>query len=407
MAENAVEKFMFQALRLALKGEAWVAPNPRVGAVLVKNGKVIGQGWHQKFGGPHAEINALEDCRRRGHDPKGATLYVTLEPCCHRGKTPPCTKAIARAGIAAVEAATLDDFDRVAGRGAAWLRQHGIEVKVGLCQEEARRQNFGFFKLQKTATPQVILKWAQSLDGRLAWPKLKPEKPAKKTKPGVTPPIKIYHPREELPPRTPGGYITGAAVRKHVHLLRAQCGAVLAGMGTVLADDPMLNVRLPGRHFQPIRVILDSHLRLPLDTKLVQTAEKFPTLVYTTHQTMIHQTRRVDNLTATGVEVIGLAEQNGRLHLGAVCAELGSRGITDILVEGGPTLLSEFLRQDLGDKVMIYQAPLLIGGAAPSLSFSDPVAQLHGLTRTVLDDDLLIEGYIHPVPPEPKDEDDD
>ena len=215
-------RFMKRALNLAARGAGWVAPNPKVGAVIVKQDQIIGSGYHRRYGLAHAEVEALQNCRNRGENPSGATMFVTLEPCCHQGKTGPCTEAIATAGISHVEIATLDDCELVAGKGAVWLREKGISVNTGYCEHQARRLNTGFFKHQKTGLPQVILKWAQSIDAKLTWPS-----PSQKR------------------------WITNENSRRHVHRLRHQCGAVLVGIGTVLADDPLLTVRLGRKSYQP------------------------------------------------------------------------------------------------------------------------------------------------------------
>jgi len=249
------EVFMNLALELAQKGAGFVAPNPKVGAVIVSGNKIIGQGYHKSYGQNHAEVEALLDCKCRNHDPRGSTLFVTLEPCCHYGKTPPCTKAILDAGISRVEIATLDPFEQVSGNGFKLLQDKGIDVNIGLCKNQALRLNTGYFKRIHQQLPQVICKWAQSIDGKLRWPK-------------------------ELNKR----WITGPQAREHVHRLRSQCGAILAGIETVLADDPMLNVRLQEPVKQPLRVILDSRLRIPFESKIVQSAKEYPTLICTSEE---------------------------------------------------------------------------------------------------------------------------
>lgn len=357
---------MRQALRLATRGAGSVAPNPLVGAVIVKASQIIGRGYHRRFGGPHAEVEAIEDCKKAGHDSRGATMFVTLEPCCHHGKTAPCTEAIARAAIAHVEIATLDDCQLVAGKGARWLTEHGIEVTVGCCEREARRLNAGFFKLQKTGMPQVILKWAQSLDGKLAWP-------------------------EQAQPR----WITNEKSRRHVHRLRSHCGAIMVGIGTVLADDPLLNVRLPRKMPQPIRVVLDSKLRLPVNAQVVETAQRQPVLLATLRETLDSHTHLVQQLERLGCTVKGFSQFDGRVSLPEVLHELARRGVTDVLVEGGPTLLQAFWNQDLADKLMIYTAPTIIAaGAAPTISFAESLERLQDVRITQFEGDVLLEGYV-------------
>ncbi|MFA5252636.1 MAG: bifunctional diaminohydroxyphosphoribosylaminopyrimidine deaminase/5-amino-6-(5-phosphoribosylamino)uracil reductase RibD, partial [Phycisphaerae bacterium] len=226
------KRYMQTALRLARRGIGSVEPNPAVGAVIVKGGRVIGKGWHKKFGGPHAEINALKNCRK---SPRGATMYVTLEPCCHFGKTPPCTKTIIKSGIEKVVAATKDPTKKVNGKGFKILKNAGIEVKTDVCKKEAQLLNAPFFKFAKTKKPWVIIKWAQSEDGFLA-------RSDKKR------------------------WITGAKSRKDAHKLRKKVQAILVGINTVLADDPMLTAR-PGTGKQPLRVVLDSKFKIPIDCK--------------------------------------------------------------------------------------------------------------------------------------------
>ncbi len=358
---------MQQALRLARKGAGFVAPNPLVGAVLVKDGKVIGKGWHKKFGQAHAEVNAITNCLKNGYDPAGSTLFVTLEPCCHYGKTPPCTEAILKARIAAVEIATLDDCALVDGKGADQLRQHGVRVITGCCEHQARRLNAGFFKHQKTGRPQVILKWAESIDGKLAWPA-----------------------------GSENRWLTNEKSRAHVHQIRSQCGAVLVGIGTVLADDPMLNVRLARARPQPIRAILDSHLRIPPACQLVRTARQQPVIVYALATEVHHQRDKVWTLVDQGCEVVEMPEKEGRISLPAVLDNLGRRGITDLLVEGGPTVLGGFLREKLADQIMTYIAPVIIGDHpdVPGLDLSRSLDPLADVQIRVFENDVLMEGYL-------------
>jgi diaminohydroxyphosphoribosylaminopyrimidine deaminase/5-amino-6-(5-phosphoribosylamino)uracil reductase len=240
-------RFMQIAITLAKKGVGNVEPNPAVGAVLVKNNKIIARSFHKKFGGPHAEINALKNCKK---SPAGATMYVTLEPCCHFGKTPPCTKTIIKAGIKKVVAATKDPTKKVNGKGFKILKKAGIEVKTGLCKNEAQKLNAAFFKFARTKKPWVIIKWAQSADGFLA-------RTDKKR------------------------WITNSKSRKDVHKLRRKAQAILVGINTVLADDPMLTAR-PDTGNQPIRVVLDSQLKIPLNCNLIKTAKKMPVCIFTT-----------------------------------------------------------------------------------------------------------------------------
>src|SRR5229473_850735 len=243
--EHGDEKWMARALELAEKGRGYVEPNPLVGAVIVHDGKVVGEGWHESFGKPHAEINALA---KAGEAARGAALYVTLEPCCHHGKTPPCTEAILRAGVLRVVAAMKDPFPAVAGQGVARLRQAGVVLEMGLMENEARRLNAPYLKLISTGRPYVHAKWAMTLDGKIA------------TRTGDS------------------KWISGEMSRRHTHELRGRMDAIIVGIGTVLADNPSLTVRPPGPRV-PVRVVLDSRGRLPESCQLAMTARETPVLV--------------------------------------------------------------------------------------------------------------------------------
>ncbi|HBG77961.1 MAG TPA: bifunctional diaminohydroxyphosphoribosylaminopyrimidine deaminase/5-amino-6-(5-phosphoribosylamino)uracil reductase RibD [Phycisphaerales bacterium] len=280
------------ALKLAHQGLGSVEPNPMVGCVIVKNGKIIGEGYHRKFGGPHAEINALADCKKRGNSPAGATMYVSLEPCCHFGKTPPCVNAIIAAGIKKVVAAVKDPTKKVAGKGFKILKKAGIEVIVGVCENEAKELNAPFFKFAKTGKPYIIVKWAQSSDGFLS--------------------------------RTDGKrWITNAASRKDVHKIRRKVGAILVGINTVIEDNPMLTAR-PDRGRQPLRIVLGKASKLPRNCYLLKTAKKWPVYVF-----------------------------NGR-NLNDVLVKLGKRGVQQLLVEGGEKIITSFLKQKLADEIIVY-----------------------------------------------------
>ena len=251
-------KYMGMALRLARRGIGSVEPNPAVGAVIVKANQIIGSGWHKKFGGPHAEINALEDCKTLGVNPRGAAMYVTLEPCSVQGKTGPCTQAIIEAGLAKVFVATIDPSEHADGKGIEQLRDAGIEVQTDICETEARLLNAPFIKFAATGRCWVILKWAQSIDGKLA----------------------VTEPRP-----SGSGWISGEQSRKDVHRLRLRAGAILVGINTVLADDPLLTAK-PSKGKKPTRIVLDSSLRIPLDCKLLATAIKAPVLIYTSQNSV-------------------------------------------------------------------------------------------------------------------------
>lgn len=321
---------MRQALRLARRGLGKVEPNPAVGCVIVKGGRVIGKGWHSEFGGPHAEIYALEDCKASGRDPAGADMYVTLEPCSHHGKTPPCTDAIIEARLGRVVVAAIDPSPHAAGKGIDRLRAAGISVETGVCQREALLLNRAFIKFTVTQRPWVIVKWAQSLDGKLA--------------------------------RKAGGerWISNEQSRKDAHKLRRKVGAILVGINTVLADDPLLTAR-PGRGRQPLRIVLDSKLRLPAGSCLLATAKKVPLLVVTTEKAHKNNQHLVEQITLGGGEVFAVAENNGRCDIGDVLDELGRRKIINLLVEGGAEVIAALLKGGFADELQVYVAGRILG----------------------------------------------
>jgi diaminohydroxyphosphoribosylaminopyrimidine deaminase/5-amino-6-(5-phosphoribosylamino)uracil reductase len=319
---------MAAALRLAARGLGRVAPNPSVGCVIVKDGQVVGRGWTQAGGRPHGETEAL---RRAGEAARGATAYVSLEPCAHHGKTPPCTDALVAAGIARAVVSCEDPDPRVSGRGIARLREAGIAVEVGLMAAEAQALNRGFFLRIQARRPEVTLKLATSLDGRIA---------------------------------THGGesqWITGPAARARAHLLRAGHDAILVGSGTAAADDPALTVRLPGLDAaRPLRVLLDGRLATPLTHKLVATAAERPTLLYTRTD---NAADRVEALKRAGVEVVGVpADGHAGLQLAATLGDLAERGVTRLLVEGGAHVGAAFVREGLVDRLAWFHAGVLLGG---------------------------------------------
>lgn len=309
------EKYMRMALKLARRGIGSVEPNPAVGCVIIKNNKIIGRGWHKKFGGPHAEINALKSCKK---SPCGATMYVTLEPCCHFGKTPPCTKAIVESGVRKVIAGTKDPTRKVGGKGFKILKKAGIEIKTGICKKEAEKLNMPFFKFAGTKKPWAIIKWAQSKDGFLA---------------------RVDKKR----------WITCSKSRKDVHKLRRRARAILVGINTVLEDDPLLTVR-PNVERQPVRVVLDSRLRIPLNCNLIKTAKKVPLLIYTT----LKNSKRIRLLRKKGAEIAVVSSAKGKCSLKSVLPNLGKRDITLIIVEGGKEVITSFLKQKLADEIVIY-----------------------------------------------------
>lgn len=340
------EKFMLSALKLSERGVGSVEPNPAVGCVIVKAGQVIGTGYHQKFGGPHAEINALDDCRRLGVRPEDSTMYVTLEPCCHIGKTSPCTEAILAAKVARVVVAVQDPSPHAAGKGIEQLRNARIEVEVGLCQEQARRLNAPFFKHVTTGKCWVILKWAQSLDGMLA-----------------------YAGRGR-----PRRWISNELSRKDAHKLRRRAGAIVVGIGTVLADNPLLTPE-PADGKKPLRIVLDDKLRIPLKSQLVKTAKTTPTLVYARASTRKAQRKLARQIAQEGVEVLHYDYQRGRSNLPGLLEMLSGRGVQQVLVEGGPTVLASFLKEGLADEICVYVAPKILASRGKA-GIGDAVASL-------------------------------
>jgi diaminohydroxyphosphoribosylaminopyrimidine deaminase/5-amino-6-(5-phosphoribosylamino)uracil reductase len=327
-AQTATEdqRFMALALILGRRGQGRTWPNPAVGAVLVKDGVIVGRGWTQPGGRPHAEVEAL---RRAGPAAHGATLYVTLEPCSHYGKTPPCADAVIAAGVARVFSAIEDSNPEVAGAGHALLRAAGVTVDVGLGAEAARRDHAGHILRMREGRPHVLLKLAVSADGKAG-----------------------ASGRRPFP-------ITGEAVRDRVHLLRAHSDAIMIGIGTALADDPMLTSRLPGMDtYSPVRIVLDAKLRLPLDRALVQTARQTPLWVVGGIDAPL---AAEEALRAKGAEVFRAPETDGRLDLTAVLKLLAKRGITRLMVEGGPTLAAGFIATDLVDQAVLFHAAKVIG----------------------------------------------
>jgi diaminohydroxyphosphoribosylaminopyrimidine deaminase/5-amino-6-(5-phosphoribosylamino)uracil reductase len=354
---NQDEKLMLSALKLARRGIGSVEPNPAVGAVIVKANQIIGSGWHKKFGGPHAEINALEDCKTLGVNPRGAAMYVTLEPCSHEGKTGPCTQAIIEAGVAKVFVATIDPSEHAGCKGIEQLRDAGIEVQTGICETQARLLNAPFIKFAAIGRCWVTLKWAQSIDGKVALTGPRPSR------------MGVGEPRT-----SESGWISGEQSRKDVHKLRRRAQAILVGVNTVIADDPLLTAR-PSRGKKLTRIILDSHLRIPLDCKLMKTANKSPVLIYTNENTVRTYSEIVAQITKKGAEVLIWPDAQGRSNLYFLLDELSKRGIGQLLVEGGPRVLTSFLKEQLADEVVVYIAPKILG-AQGSVDITGLMAEL-------------------------------
>ena len=344
---NQDEKLMMSALALARRGIGSVKPNPAVGAVIVKGNRVIGKGWHKKFGGPHAEINVLEDCTSLGVDPRGAAMYVTLEPCSHHGKTGPCTQAIIAAGLAKVFVAMIDPSEHAGGKGIEQLHNAGIEVQTGICETEAKLLNAPFIKFAATGRCWVTLKWAQSIDGKLA----------------VT---------EPLP--SGSGRISGEQSRKDVHKLRRRAGGILVGINTVITDDPLLTAR-PSKGKKAARIVLDNHLKIPPDCKLIKTAKKHPLLIYTRQDSVLTKPEIVEKITKKGAEILTYQDTQGCSNLHFLLDELSKRGIAHLLVEGGPRVLTSFLKEGLADEIVVYITPRILG-AQGSADITGPMVEL-------------------------------
>jgi diaminohydroxyphosphoribosylaminopyrimidine deaminase/5-amino-6-(5-phosphoribosylamino)uracil reductase len=340
------EKFMEMALRLAKRGISSVEPNPAVGAIIIKANQIIGRGWHKKFGGPHAEINALEDCRSLGVKPNGATMYVTLEPCSHQGKTGPCTEAIISAGISKIFVAMTDPSEHANGRGIEQLRRAGIEVHTGICEAQAKMLNAPFVKYVTSGKCWVILKWAQSIDGKVAW-------------------------ADGIDDRK---WISNEYSRRDTHKLRRRAQAILVGINTVIADDPLLTPR-PDKGRKPVRIVMDSFLRIPPDCQLIATVDQNPVIIFTSQQSLRTSPRIAQELTNKGVELLAYPDTNGRSNLHFLLAELSERGISQLLVEGGPTVLTSFLKENLADEIIVYVAPKILGSQS-SIGITRPMAEL-------------------------------
>lgn len=332
------EKYMRRAIELAKKGSGHVNPNPLVGAVIVRDGEIIGEGYHECYGQLHAERNAIANAKKRGNSLEGSTIYVTLEPCCHYGKTPPCTEAIIEEKIARVVVGSDDPNPLVSGKGFQMLREKGIEVIPHFLKEECDAMNHVFFHYIRTGTPYVAMKYAMTMDGKIA----------------------CYTGDSK--------WVTGEKSRAHVQTLRNHYKGIMAGIGTVLADDPMLNCRIEGRR-DPIRIIADSHLRIPMDSQLVRTAGQQPLIVACLPDA---DEEKAAQLQEKGVEVLRIPgvttaditeEQKEVISLPVLMKELGARKIDGILLEGGGQLNESALQAGIVDRIYCYIAPKIFGGA--------------------------------------------
>ena len=332
------EKYMRRAIELAKKGSGHVNPNPLVGAVIVRDGEIIGEGYHECYGQLHAERNAIANAKKRGNSLEGSTIYVTLEPCCHYGKTPPCTEAIIEEKIARVVVGSDDPNPLVSGKGFQMLREKGIEVIPHFLKEECDAMNHVFFHYIRTGTPYVAMKYAMTMDGKIA----------------------CYTGDSK--------WVTGEESRAHVQTLRNHYKGIMAGIGTVLADDPMLNCRIEGGR-DPIRIIADSHLRIPMDSQLVRTAGQQPLIVACLPDA---DEEKAAQLQEKGVEVLRIPgvttaditeEQKDVISLPVLMKELGARKIDGILLEGGGQLNESALQAGIVDRIYCYIAPKIFGGA--------------------------------------------
>jgi len=358
------EQMMLRALALAERGLGRVEPNPAVGAVVTSGGEVVAEDYHRFFGGAHAESAALTTAGERA---RGGTLYVTLEPCCHHGKTPPCTDAIIRAGIGRVVVAMQDPFTEVAGRGLAQLRKAGIKVEVGLCEKQAMRLNAPYLKLNQRGLPWFTAKWAMTLDGKIA---------------------------------TAAGdsqWISCEKSRQFVHQLRDRSDAVLIGVRTALKDDPLLTARLPGTR-NPTRIVVDTRARLPHDSKLVASVKDAPLWVVCGQQA---PRENLDALTKAGCRVIVLPQHDVGVDLLSLAELLGTERVTNVLVEGGGRILGSLFEAELIDHVMVFVAPKLLGGqhaptpiAGAGVKFVAKAWTVSDFTVKPFDADVLIEGDV-------------
>ena len=362
------EEYMRRALELARKGEGHTSPNPMVGCVVVKDGRIISEGYHEKYGEFHAERNALTRCTE---DTTGADLYVTLEPCCHQGKTPPCTDIIIEKKIARVFVGSMDSNPLVAGKGVQILRDHGIYVETGILDAECRKLNEVFYHYIATKTPFVVMKYAMTLDGKIAC---------------ATGDSK---------------WVTGEIARTQVHRMRGRYRGIMVGIGTVLADDPMLNCRVEGG-MDPVRIICDSNLRIPTESQIVKTASDIETIVACSQEALESERKqeKIRRLKEAGIQIIGTEGAHG-VNLVELMKKLGGQNIDSILLEGGGTLNASALEDGIVNKVYAYIAGKLIGG----MDARSPVEGM-GIDRMAdaitlqnveiekLGDDFCIVGYV-------------
>ncbi|MCC5894675.1 MAG: bifunctional diaminohydroxyphosphoribosylaminopyrimidine deaminase/5-amino-6-(5-phosphoribosylamino)uracil reductase RibD [Alkalibacterium sp.] len=355
---------MKRALELAGKGRGFTSPNPMVGAVIVKNGKIIGEGYHKKAGEAHAEVNAIHSATE---SVEGATIYVTLEPCSHFGKTPPCSDLIIDKKFRKVVVAATDPNPLVSGSGIERIRKAGIEVITGVCEKESHQLNEVFNTYITTKLPFVVMKYAMSLDGKIA------------TETGES------------------KWISSEDSRKHAHHLRGHLSAIMVGIGTILKDDPRLTCRIPG-YPNPTRIILDSKLRIPLDAAVLSNQHEAPSLILTTSQAS--EEKRTE-LEKKNIEVITVSELNGQIDLRKAMQVMGKKGIDSILLEGGGTVNASALSADIVSKLIVYIAPILIGGehaTAPIMGHGvqhmSDVYKIKHMEINRIKEDIHIEAYM-------------
>lgn len=369
MSKNSDSKYMSLAINLAKKAQGMTNPNPVVGAVIVRNGKIIGKGYHSKAGLPHAEIEAIKNAKKPGNKISGSTLYITLEPCCHKNKmTPPCLDALLEEKFSRVVIGTLDKNPKVRGKSVRVLRSKGVDVLVGVLEDRCLKINEAFFKYITKKVPFVTLKLASTLDGKIA------------TFSGDS------------------KWIGSEAQRKHAHELRALSDAVLVGINTVKIDDPMLNVRLERKKVnQPVAIVLDTNLEIPLSSKLL--SQRSGTIIFTSKKNK--KIKKIKKLTELGFSVIETnLDESGFVDLNVVLKELGSRGIMSLLVEGGSKVASSFIKNGLVDKVMFFYSPKIVGGDGKSMIGQLGVREIKDSFRlkdiiiNTLGNELMVEGYL-------------
>ena len=357
---------MKRALRLAKKGIGTTSPNPRVGAVMVSNGKIIGEGWHQKAGGPHAEVVAL---KKAGDNAKGSILYVTLEPCSTTGRTPPCTDEIIKAAVGKVVIGSLDPNPKHSGEGIEILRAHGIEAVTGILEEECRKLNEGFEKYIKRGLPFVTVKAAVSLDGKIA------------TRTGQS------------------KWITNERSREQAHVMRNKSDAIMVGIGTVKKDNPQLTIRCrTDTVHNPKRIVVDARAEIDIESNLLSQKTAASTIVAATESA---DRERLEQIQSRGAEILICADNNGRVDLKDLMKKLAEKGMIYILVEGGGTLIAGLLENGVVDKIAFFYAPILIGGKdavnlvmGKGISRIDKAVRVEDITITEIDNDFLVQGYI-------------